>query len=144
MYWYIVYSLYSGNLAWKARAELPAKSVVKSEDAQTDSAEYLGLRGQKELFPKAGPSSKQLKFKICFKIQLRVFFQKNCSARCLMTPCWERMFIFLGGGRPYGGFLTGWISGLRPVGWSSIRTTAGSCTLATTAPSNTTGLGQSD
>ena len=37
----------------------------------------------------------------------------------------------------------GWIAGLKPMGWDSTRPNAGSCTLATITPGNTTGLGQS-
>jgi len=46
----------------------------------------------------------------------------------------------LGIGRPYRVIWAGWITGLRPMGWSSTRPSAGSCTSATKTPS----LGQSD
>ena len=45
--------------------------------------------------------------------------------------------------RPYRGIWIGWIAGLKPMGWDSTRPKAGSCTLATITPGNTTDLGQS-
>ena len=51
--------------------------------------------------------------------------------------------IYLRVAKPYIGIWIGWIAGLKPMGWDSIRPNAGSCTLATTAPGNTTGLEQS-
>ena len=45
--------------------------------------------------------------------------------------------------RAYRGIWTGWIAGLKPMGWDSTRPNAGSCTLAAITPGNTAGLGQS-
>ena len=44
--------------------------------------------------------------------------------------------------RPYRGIWIDWRAGLKPVGWDSTRPNAGSCTLATITPGNTTGLGR--
>ena len=55
-----------------------------------------------------------------------------------MAQRWEEAFICLGIGRPYGGIWTGWIAGLKPMGWSLRRQSVGSCTLAT-IPGNATG-----
>ena len=41
------------------------------------------------------------------------------------------VLICLGVARPYRGIWTGWIAGLKPMGWDSTRPNAGSCTLAT-------------
>ena len=60
-----------------------------------------------------------------------------------MTPIWQEGLICLWVGRPYRGIWTGWIAGLKPVGWDSTRPNAGSCTSATITPGNATGLGQS-
>ena len=51
--------------------------------------------------------------------------------------------IYLRVAKPYIGIWIGWIAGLKPMGWDSIRPNAGSCTLATISPGNATGLGQS-
>jgi len=60
-----------------------------------------------------------------------------------MTPSWEEVSICLGVGRPYRGIWTGWITALRPMGWSSTRPSAQSCTLAATTPGKDKDLGQS-
>jgi len=42
-----------------------------------------------------------------------------------MTLSWEEVSSCLWVGRPYKGIWTGWISRLRPVGWSSVRPSTG-------------------
>jgi len=49
-----------------------------------------------------------------------------------MTPGWQQMLICLGVGRPHRRIWTGWIDVWGPTGWSSTRSSAKSCTLATT------------
>ena len=65
------------------------------------------------------------------------------SVSLQMTPSWEEASISLRVGRPYTGIWTGWITELRPMGWSSTRLSVGFCSLATTTPGSATGLGQS-
>ena len=55
----------------------------------------------------------------------------------------KRRADFLATRRPIMGIWTGWITRLRPMGWSSARPNAGSCTLGTANPSSVTGLRQS-
>ena len=64
------------------------------------------------------------------------------SVSLQVTPNWEEVLICLAVGRPYRGIWTGWITGLRPTGWSSTSPSAGSCIFATATPGSTTGLEQ--
>ena len=54
------------------------------------------------------------------------------SVSLQMTPSWEEMSIWQGVVRSYRGIWTDWLAGLKPVGWSSTRPSAGSCSVATT------------
>ena len=58
-----------------------------------------------------------------------------------MTPSWQEVLICLGVVGPYRGIWTGWIAGLKPMGWDSTRPDARSCTLATITPGNPYRLG---
>ena len=79
-------------------------------------------------------------------ISLLMIWMRGLSAPSVsfqMTPSWEEALIYLGVGRPYRVIWRGWIAGLRPMGCSSTRPNAGSCTSAKTASGSSTGLGQS-
>jgi len=83
---------------------------------------------------------------LSYSVSLLMTRVKELSAPSVssqMTPRWEEMPICLGVRRSYRKIWTGWITGQRPIGCSSSRQSAESCTLATTTPSKATGLGQS-
>jgi len=74
---------------------------------------------------------------VCFGLLADIFLwtmESEDGGKVLICPRQERS---------YKGIWTGWITGLRSMGWSSTRPSAGCCILATTTPGSAMDLGQS-